>query len=1178
MKPLSSKHKKIGIWFLAILVIYTILGFGILPPLVKHYALKKLSQVLHREVSIGKIKLNPYTYAITINNFQIQELKSQRKFIAFDELYLNFQLSSLFRGGYVFHEIRLKKPYINIVRNQDLTYNFSDLLPAKSTPPLNEKPKKIRFSLNNIQISDGIIDFADTPKKTNHRIEQLNLNVPFISNLPAKETIFVQPSFSAIINNALVTSAGKTKPFSSSRETEFTFNFKNIDIPYYLAYIPIKMEYKLASGYANFSTSFSFINTTKDSPSLIVRGLITLQNLEIQDLKSNPMLIFPLIRVDINTGDVFRNQWHLNEFTVSLATVNVIRNRNGNYNLEVLKPKSEKKSESGSAQINIDSFRIEQARIAFQDFKPANPFQTVIESFDLTAENISTASSSSARYLCSLTTKEKEEVTAAGTLIIEPFASQGTFAFNRIPVKKYTPYYQTEILFQVKDGTCQVAGNYNVTQEPTKPIQQFSAVTITISNLKLTKDIGQPDFVIIPNFTAKDIAVDVLNKTILAKEIASSKGKLVVERYPSGRFSFDSLFQTTNPEPTIPVPSQPTNLERQWRAKIERINLDKYTINWIDQTLARAAEINLTDLKLNIANLSNVSSDGRARLNLSCQFDKKGSFNTSGWLTLTPVMLQSDLALQKLEVFLLQPYIEDRIKILITSGYASITGAITYRTNQNGTPVITYTGQAQLAEFVSKEKLTGEDFLKWNSFEVNGIEFASDPFTVHIRDIGLTDVYTNVVINADSTINLSDIFVSNDTTQIVTVSTTKPAEPPTSKLIKIDRITLNQGKINFVDKSISPAYTTQFSDITCQIIGLTSESTTAGDIMLTGRIDNTAPIQIIGKINPLREELYIDLKLAMKNFDMNALTPFSSKYVGYTIEKGKLFLDISCLIDKRKLDSKNTVFLDQFDFGNKVDSPDALKLPVKLGVALLKDLNGEIHLDIPVSGNLDDPKFRIGTIILKIIINIFTKALTSPFSLLGAILGGNAEEFSYLEFAPAHYQITEANIQKLDKLVDALVKRPALQLEITGYVDVNQDREALRELMFSRKLKSLKLQELIKKGEPDRPVDEVVIDPKEYERYLTIVYKKEKFPKEKNIIGLTKTLPVPEMEQLIRQNIIITDDDLKLLAANRAKSVQQYIIATNKVKPERIFLTEPKQLEPEKKEKLSNSRVEFKLQ
>ena len=215
-----------------------------------------------------------------------------------------------------------------------------------------------------------------------------------------------------------------------------------------------------------------------------------------------------------------------------------------------------------------------------------------------------------------------------------------------------------------------------------------------------------------------------------------------------------------------------------------------------------------------------------------------------------------------------------------------------------------------------------------------------------------------------------------------------------SKNIKIGTITLQGGKIDFSDRSVKPEYSTRLSEIGGRISGLSSEETTIADVELRGKLNDYAPLEITGKINPLREDLYVDLKARFKDIDLSPTTPYSGKYVGYTIEKGKLSFDLKYLIVKKKLDSQNYIFLDQFTFGDKVESPQATKLPVKLAIALLKDRKGEIKLDLPVTGSLDDPKFSVWGIILKILINLISKAATSPFSLLGAVFGGG-EELSY---------------------------------------------------------------------------------------------------------------------------------------------------------------------------------------
>jgi hypothetical protein len=320
----------------------------------------------------------------------------------------------------------------------------------------------------------------------------------------------------------------------------------------------------------------------------------------------------------------------------------------------------------------------------------------------------------------------------------------------------------------------------------------------------------------------------------------------------------------------------------------------------------------------------------------------------------------------------------------------------------------------------------------------------------------------------------------------------------------------------------------------------------------------------------------VDLKVRFKDIDLSPMTPYSGKYAGYTIQKGKLSLDLKYLIDKRKLDSQNVIFLDQFTFGDRVESPHATKLPVKLAIALLKNRNGEIKLDLPVSGSLDDPKFSVWGIVLKIILNLITKAATSPFALLGAAFGGG-EELSYIEFDYGMAKITETNLKKIDTLVKALLDRPGLKLDLEGHVDLERDREGLKQYLFQKKLKAQKLNETLKKGQPAVPVDEVQIDPKEYEKYLKLAYKQEKFPKPKNVLGMAKDIPAPDMEKLVFTYIEVKESDLRSLAAQRAMSVKDAVLKSGKIEAERIFTLEPKSLVPEKKEKLKDSRVDFKL-
>jgi hypothetical protein len=258
-----------------------------------------------------------------------------------------------------------------------------------------------------------------------------------------------------------------------------------------------------------------------------------------------------------------------------------------------------------------------------------------------------------------------------------------------------------------------------------------------------------------------------------------------------------------------------------------------------------------------------------------------------------------------------------------------------------------------------------------------------------------------------------------------------------------------------------------------------------------------------------------------------------------------------------------------------VESPTATKLPVLLAVALLKDRNGVIDVNLPIGGSLDDPQFSVGGIIFRIILNIITKAVTSPFTLLSSAFG-KGEELSYIEFDYGRSRLTQSAETRLKTLVTALENRPALKLEITGRVDLVNDLEGLKRLSVERKVKAQKMKELVAKGAAPQSVDDVQIPSEEYARFLWAAYKQEDFPRERNLIGLVKQLPVPEMEKLMLQHTQITDADLRELANRRAQAVRDYLLSSGKTGAERFFLVAGA-VTKEEKDKGKASRVDFSL-
>ncbi len=1185
VKGLSGRPRlrKILIGTLIFLVLFTITGFFIVPPILKSVLTSKLSEKLHREVTIQKIKVNPFVLSIDIKGVVVKDRAKSGTFFSFDELYVNLQAASIWKRGLIVKEIKIDRPYISIIRNEDSTYNFSDLL-EEGKPKTATEAKPLRFSLNNIQIVNGSADFLDGPKHTKHKARDVVIKIPFISDLPHYIDIFVQPLFEAKINDTLISFKGKTKPFTNSLETAFDINMKDFNIPYYLAYVPFKMNFKLLSGYVDTKLAVSYTQHKEKAPTLALTGDITVKRIKVADEKDNPVMGLPLIGISIASSDLISRKVHLSRVFFQSPEITVVRDRTGKTNLEALVPqvRAEKKEASKPAAIDADEIRVAGGKISFSDSPKAGIFRTTIEAIDLNVAHFSNSPNKKTAVELSLQTEAKEGLKASGDFSVDPMAAEGTVEIKGVPVKKYSPYFSEKVLFNIEDARLDLQTKYNFSKTGKEPEIRLSGMSATLNSLRLKKRDEKDDFLRIPVIAIKETDVDLSKKELVIGNFLTQKGLISIKRYKDGKLNVEGLTISAPGKEDKPLEGTRGQAEKPWLVFVKAFSVERYAVKVADLVPRQPVAIAVDNIRATGKDIT-TAKKGRGRISLSLLLNKKGSLSTNGTVSLNPLSVNMKLNAKGMDVVPFQPYFTDRVKVILTDGAFSANGNLSLSYAKDAGPKVVYTGGASLTKFSSLDKANADDFLKWDSLHFGGINAGYNPLFVNIKEVALTDFYSRLIINPDGSLNVQGIVkeeaspkggAAPNKTLGTAVTDKKTAKP---KTIKIESVTLQGGTINFSDRHIEPNYAANLIEIGGGISGLSSEEDKFADVDLRGKLDNYAPLEITGRINPLREDLYVDLKVDFKDMDLSPMTPYSGRYIGYTIQKGKLSLTLKYLIVKKKLDSQNDIFLDQLTLGDKVESPEATKLPVRLAIALLKNREGQIKLDIPVTGQIDDPKFSVGRIVLKIIVNLLAKAATSPFALLGAIFGGGGEELSYIDFSYGSAVISEEAEKKIDKLVKALYDRPSLKLEIEGHADIEKDREGLREYIFNKKIKAQKLKEMLKKGLAAVPVDEVKIEKEEYPKFLKMAYKKEKFPKPRNFLGIAKDLPVAEMEKLMLTHIEVKDDDLRQLASQRALNVKDQILKSKQVDPGRIFLVEPKSLSPEKKEKLKDSRVDFRL-
>ncbi|HMA79697.1 MAG TPA: DUF748 domain-containing protein [Candidatus Binatia bacterium] len=1182
------RTRKIAIWAVSVFVAFGILLGLVAPPLIRGKVAAMLSDKLHRQVSIEQIRINPYAMTVTIRGFLMKQRDSQAPALSFNELFVNLQSQSIFRLAPVIAELRLVKPYLSVVRNENGKYNFQDLIDEFTSGPSGPTPK---FALNNIELIDGKIDFDDRPKKTKHTVTQLKIGVPFLSSLPSYLDIKVKPEFSAVVDGAPFHLGGFTMPFTDSRESNLAINIDKLEIARYLEYSPLTLNFTMPSGQLNGKLTASFKTAKGKVPLLTITGDLEVKALEMQQTGGAPLLKLPNFDVVIGDFEVFNNKATLNSIKSDGLDLYVNRGRDGKLNLTTLvgsgveqkavEPKPEAKKEGKPFSYAVQEIALSAATIHFADEQPKRPYKTRLNNVNFKITDLTNEAGKKAKVELAFESDLKEKFSHAGTFQLTPLLAEGKLDIEGLKPGALRSYYDDAIAAEIKDGSLDLSTQYSFEDKEGQPDIKLAGLNTTLRALRLELA-GQPQPLWrIGSLAIKDGAVDVANKTIVIGALEARDGNGYIQRAADGTLN---LARIARDQGQAPAPAQPAKKsDGEWRIDAKQILFDRFRINVDDQANPTPAKLSLSELSIRGDNFSTAKNQ-RAKITIRSRINDKGLLRVAGTTMINPVNGKFTVEAQDLDILPFQPYLGDKVNFLLTGGRVGTKGELTVDAGGSAPAKVNYQGGVQVADFGAVEKDGQQDLLKWKALALDAMQFDLEPFQLRIGEITLANFYSRLILGADGKLNLQKLTVQKDEKISEAPAQEKPAEkapapaadtaPP--KAISIGKINLNEGNINFSDFFIKPNYSANLTSVQGAISELKPEA--PGDLDLQARLDNAAPVEIKGKINPLSKELFLDIVADAKEIELSPMTPYSAKYVGYGIEKGKLSFNVKYKLENRKLSAENKIILNQLTFGEKIESPTATKLPVLLAVALLKDRNGVIDVDLPISGSLDDPQFSVGGIVLRIIINIITKAVTAPFSLLASAFGsgGSGDELSYIEFADGRATLDQAGRDKIATLAKALNNRPALNLEIIGRADPLTDLEGLKRVSIERKVKAEKMKDLARKGQAPRSVDEVQVDKSEYPQYLKAAYGEESFPKPRNIIGLAKDLPVPEMEKLMMQYAKASDDDLRQLANQRAQVVRDALLAGG-IGADRLFVVAAKPLTTEERAKLKGrpNRVDF---
>ncbi|WGS44717.1 DUF748 domain-containing protein [Burkholderia sp. JSH-S8] len=1228
----APRTRRIGVGVLIFLVLFGLLGFFAAPPLIRHVAEQQLSKQLDRPATIRRIALNPYTLNLEADGVHVGERGGQGDFIDIGKLVVRPSWTSLFRGAPIVNEVRIDSPRFRIVRYDAQRFNFTDLIEKFSTPSKPES-KPTHFSVSNIQVNDGRIDFDDRLLDEKHVVDNWTLGIPYIATLPSKTDIFVEPKLRLRFDGSPIAIDGRAKPFAHSRESEIELKFDKLDVPQLMAYVPAKLPVKVASGLLSSNLKLNFV-MSGETPALRVSGTVDLNDAKVTSAASEPLFAARGVHVAAASLEPLRNALHFDEIRVDQPVVDLARDRQGVLNVEKLaahpataaKAASAPKAASGAPaasgvaapeaaadtpplDLTIRHVAIDGGTINLDDRVPATPTALSLTRIAATLDGFTLQGKTPAKVTLSTSLSRGGDVKAEGAFSLAAKQADAKLAVDALALPALQPYLGEATRARVLDGTLGATVNAKADWSKTPLDAQVADSEVSLKSLKIATPDAKAPAIVLPDARAKIAKIDLAARNAQIASVDASGLALDVTRLKDGKIDLAALAspaQAAVPERTVARKAQAA--APSWHYQIDALNVKDATANYTDLSTPRPVKLAIKPLQLSVQKISDDLSKPLP-VTLQATLNRKGSLNVSGDVTAQPLKLGLKINGNRLDAAAFEPYFGSVLNATVASALLNAQGNLTFA-QANDAMRASYRGDAALVDVRMLDKVTSDPFAGWRSLALSNLKATYDEkgTDVDAARVTFSNFYGRVLLDAQGRLNLKDIVAKESgPAQSLTRDASKgepvplspqaasaavaqqasapaaasapavvKAAPPPQNPVRMHfgQLVLQNGRVTYTDNFIKPNYTANLVAIKGTVGAFGTDSTTSAPVDVNANLAGNGPISIKGTVNPLIEKPALDLTAAAHDIELTNLTPYSAKYAGYPITKGKLNVDLHYQLANDQLSANNHIFIDQLTFGDHVENDTATKLPVKLAISLLKNSRGEIDVNLPVSGSLSNPEFSIGGLVWRAVLNLVAKAVTSPFTLLAHAFGSGGEELGYVEFAPGSYDLTDAQQKKLDTVVKMLNEKSSIRLDLIGRVDPDKDTPGLRDAYVERLVRQQKLKDVVGQGESVDPRS-VKIEPAEYHTYLTRAYKAADFKKPRNVIGLQKTLPDADMKQALAEHAPVDEGGLRTLAQNRAQAVREYL--DGKIDSSRMFIVAPKLDAKGIEDKGATTRVDFGL-
>ena len=576
--------------------------------------------------------------------------------------------------------------------------------------------------------------------------------------------------------------------------------------------------------------------------------------------------------------------------------------------------------------------------------------------------------------------------------------------------------------------------------------------SLSVEGFRLYEKDKKEIFISFKEFFINFSLLPVINKELDFEEIRLTEPDGNIVRLSEEEFNFSDLMENLTQQKadsTVTVEDEP------WEILIRRFELERLHLLITDRAVNPPAETKIDSFSVTVTDLHLNSAD-TSGFHLISDLPRGGTFALSGDFSMTPLKADLKFSFNNASLASLDPYLTQFAYLKLNDGKLSIDGRLKLdEPSVSEKMQVSFEANTKITDLKLYDTKNDERFLEWKELNVSDITGQLNPMQVSIGEIDLKNLYTRIAIAEDKSFNLIQVLKespvvvdSGQTSDTLYIEPVNPEKKQMDFKFDIEKIKIENSEMYFSDFSLPLKFASKIHDLNGEVTGFSSENPLGAEIKMEGSVDEYGSAKINGKVDPFDPLAYSNIKMNFHNIELTNLTPYTVEFLGYEVESGKLSLDISYKIEKGLLTSYNKIFLNKFTLGNEYEGQEGLGLPIKLAIALLKDADGNIDLDLEVEGDLNDPETDTGALVWWAVKRVLTTIVTAPFRFLGGLLGIGGEDLESVDFEAGSAKLENHQFEKMINLSKIMAERPGIVLEIYGAVDTVTDGRTLREAKF----------------------------------------------------------------------------------------------------------------------------------